>query len=144
MGAITAANAVVTLTIPPLFPNAQVLQGFAADDVFDTPAIKSIETMMGVDGILSGGFVFVEIPWNIALQADSKSNDLFDTWWTQMQAAKDIFPAFVQIVLPAIKRKYNLNNGMLTGYKPGPDAKKVLQPRKHTITFGSFNPAPTN
>lgn len=143
MGSITAASAVVMISIPPLFPIPQPLQGFAADDVYSIPQIKSVETMMGVDGVLSGGFVFVPIPQEIVLQADSASNDVFDTWWTQMQAAEDVYPCQGLIVLKSIGTKYVQTNGFLTGYKPAPDAKKLLQPRRYEITWESIVPAPT-
>ena len=79
---ITSANAVLTLAIAQLFPVPQQLQGFGVDDVYDVPQIKSVEVMMGVDGVLSAGFVYVQIPQHITLQGDSASNLIFDTWWT--------------------------------------------------------------
>jgi hypothetical protein len=144
MPSITSANSVVTLTIPILFTAPQQLQGFAADDIFDVPAIESVETLMGVDGVLSAGFVYVKIPWTFTLQGDSASNAIFDAWWTQMQAAQDVYAASGQVVLPSIATKFNLNNGYLTSYKPAPDAKKLIQPRKFTVTWNSVAPAPTN
>lgn len=139
---LTAANAVITLTIPPLFNVPQQLQGFGVDDVYDTPQIKSVEVMMGVDGILSSGFVFVPIPQGISLKADSPSIAVFDIWWTQMQSAKDTFVASGLIRLPGLGKKYIMNNGSLTGYKPTPDAKRLLQDQKYEITWGSILPAP--
>lgn len=142
MASITSANAVVTLSIPLLFPIPQQLQGFAVDDIYDTDAIKSVETMMGVDGILSAGFVFVEILQNYSLQADSASNRLFDTWWTQMQAAQDVYFANGQILLPGVSTKFSMTRGVLSAYKPLPDAKKTLQPRRYAITWNKVAPAP--
>lgn len=139
---ITSANAVLMLAVPPLFPVPQQLQGFATDDIYDIPQIKSVEVMMGVDGVLSGGFVFVQIPQEITLQADSKSNAFFDTWWTQMQAAQDVYTASGLIKLPGISTKFTQINGFLTGYKPAPAAKKTLQPRRYEITWQSIAPAP--
>lgn len=142
MTSITSANAVLMLAIPPLFPVPQQLQGFAADDIYDIPQIRSVEVMMGVDGLLSGGFVYVEIRQEISLQADSASNLVFDTWWTQMQAAQDVYVANGIIQLPSIATKFQMVRGFLTGYKPSPGAKKVLQPRRYEITWESVAPAP--
>jgi hypothetical protein len=142
MASITGAGVVLTLTIPPLFPIPQQLQGFAVDDVYDIPQIKSVEVMMGVDGVLSAGFVYVQIPQEIILQADSASNGIFDTWWTQMQAAKDIYAASGLIKLPGLATKFSMINGFLTGYKPAPGAKRVLQPRRYEVTWQSIAPAP--
>lgn len=130
------------LSVVPIFAVPQQLQGFGVDDVYDVPQIRSVETMMGVDGILSGGFVFVAIPQTITLQADSASNRLFDTWWTQMQAAKDVYIANGLIKLPGIATKFIQSTGYLTGYKPVPAGKKVLQPRTYEITWGTIVPAP--
>lgn len=141
MGDITSANATITLTIPPLFATPQQLQGFSTDDVFDIPAIQSVEVKMGVDGVLSSGFVFREIPMDIFLQADSISNGIFDQWWTQMVAALATYMASGIIRLPGISTKFTLSNGALTSYKPAPPAKKTLDPRKHTITWNMIAPA---
>lgn len=142
MPSITSANAILTLSVPPLFAIPQQLQGFGVDDIYDTDQIKSVETMMGVDGVLSGGFVYVEVKQTITLQADSASNSFFDTWWTQMQAAQDVYVASGLIKLPSIVTKFTMLTGFLTGYKPIPDGKKVLQPRKFEITWGKVAPAP--
>lgn len=142
MASITAANAVLTLAIPPLFPIPQQLQGFAADDVYDVPQIRSVEVMMGVDGVLSGGFVYVQVPQEITFQADSAANRIFDTWWAQMQAAKDVYIASGLIRLPSVATKFGMFRGFLTGYKPAPAAKKILQPRKYEITWERIAPAP--
>lgn len=142
MGAITSADAVLTLTQALLFPTPQQIQGFAADDVFDIPAIQSIETTMGVDGVLSAGFVFVEIPWDISLQADSASNAIFDRVWTQQQATKSTYILNGLIRLPSIATKFTLTTGFLKSYKPAPAGKKVLQARHYQLVFERMAPAP--
>lgn len=143
MGTITSADAVLTLAIPPLFNTPQQLQGFATDDIYNIPRIRSVETAMGVDGVLSAGFVFKEIVQEIMLQADSLSNEIFEIWWTQMQAAKATYPASGLIKLPSIATKFTQINGYLTGYTPAPPAKRTLQPRAYEITWQTIAPAPT-
>jgi hypothetical protein len=138
---ITSANAVVMIGVAGIFPIPFQLQGFAADDIFDVEAIEAAETMMGVDGILTGGMVFVPIRQTISLMADSPSNLLFDTWWAQTQQQRDIFPANGNVVLRGSGQKWTLTNGILTNYKPLPDAKKVLQPRRFQITWQQVIPA---
>ena len=83
---ITSANALIVLTVPGVLAVATQLQGFAADDVFDTDDVEMAATLMGVDGILSGGFVYSMVPWNIALQADSPSMPVFEAWDQAQQA----------------------------------------------------------
>ena len=143
MPSITGANATFLLAIATLFPAPQQLQGFAADDVFGSDPIDSTEFLMGVDGFMSSGFVFVPVRMSVHLQADSPSNFIFDTWYSAQQVARDVFPASATVLLTAIGTKYTLQNGVLTSYKPTSDAKKLLQPRTHTITWNSISPAPS-
>jgi hypothetical protein len=141
-GSITAANAIFQLFIPDVFSAPQQLQGFAADDIFDTDDQELVQTTMGVDGLLSAGFVFVETKQSITLQADSESNDVFDQWNGAQQANLDAFPASAVIVLPAIGKKWQLTRGFLTSFKPIPSAGKILKPRKFTITWQRNGLAP--
>lgn len=140
MADITSANAVVMLSITTLFPAPVQLSGFAMDDIFDVGELESVETYMGVDGKLSAGFVYKEVDQNIALQADSSSMPLFDTWWATMQASRQVFFANGIVTLSALGQKWAMTNGVLKRYKPMPDAKKLLQPRKFGVTWESISP----
>ena len=139
---ITSADATLTMTQPTLFPTPQTIARFATDDVYDTPDIKAMEALMGVDGYLSFGFVFVPTMQNYTLQADSPSISFFETLFTQQRQAKTIYPVSGLIVLPSLDKKYIMTNGGLSGYKSAPDAKRVLQPMKFQITWESILPAP--
>lgn len=139
---ITSANTVLTLWQPVLFPNPQQIQAFAADDLQDMDSIKSMEALMGVDGILSFGFVYVPVMQNIALQADSGSVSFFEQIFGYQQAGATIYPVSGTLLYPSLGKKYNMTNGGLSGYKPAPDAKRVLQPMKFQITWESVLPAP--
>lgn len=141
MATITAANAIIMISIRGLFPIPQQLQGFATDDVSDTDMLESAEVLMGVDRRLSGGFVAVPFKQNYSLQADSASILIFDSWWAAQQAAGEVFPANGIIVINAIGKKWVLTRGFLTGYKPLPDIKKLLQPQKFSITWESSIPS---
>ncbi len=138
---ITAANAVYMLSIFPVFPIPVQLQGFAADDVFSTDPQTVAETSMGVDGLLSAGFVFNAVTQNITLQANSDSNNIFDAWQQAQKAVKDTYFANAVIMLRGIGSKWTMTNGVLTTYPPMPDAKKVLQPRRFGITWESVDQA---
>jgi hypothetical protein len=142
MASITSANAVLIITIRSLYPTPQQIQGFSADDIYDVDALEIGETMMGVDGVLSAGWVNVSVKQGISLQADSVSNVVFDTWYTTEQQLQDKLVASASITLTSIGKKYNMGQGYLTTYKPIADGKKVLQPRKHILTWQSIIPAP--
>ena len=141
MSSITSANAQYLLAIGGLFPIPQGLQGFSAEDVFATEAIDTAEILMGVDGKMSAGFIFVPIKQTVTLQADSASNAIFDAWFTAEQVAKEKFFANGVVLLTSVGSKWTLSNGVLSSYSPLPDAKKVLQPRKYQITWNSVSPA---
>lgn len=143
MSSLSASNAVIMISVGSVYPIPQQLQGFAADDVTDTQPIDTAELLMGVDGKLSGGFIFVPVKQGIILQADSPSNDIFDTWYATEQTLKDKVIAQGVIVFPAIGKKWVMNNGFLSSFPTMPDAKKILQPRKFEITWESVSPAVT-
>jgi hypothetical protein len=133
---------VLTLTIANVFTTPQQLQGFAADDVYDLDELDSVETLMGVDGVLSGGFVWKSQPQTIMLQADSDSNDLFDLWYSQQVADLTTYVAQGIAILPAIGKKFIMTNGFLRGYKLA-GCEEAHQPRRFRIEWNKVLPAPT-
>lgn len=139
---ITAADAKILLSITGLFDVPQLLQGFSVDDVFDVPSLSRKEVQMGVDGHMSAGFINVVVPMGIMLNADSPSNLLFEAWDAAEVALQGTYFANGIVRLPAIQRTYALTKGVLTEYSPAPAAKKVLQPRKFTITWEKIVGAP--
>lgn len=138
---ITAANATLILTLPGLFRVPVQLQGFAADDVYDLDEIESVETLMGVDGKLSGGFVWKPQPQTITLQADSESNDVFDTWNQNQKSGLRTYVAGGVLTLPSLGLKFIQTVGYLQGYKL-PGAKRVIQPRRYRLTWQDVSLAP--
>jgi hypothetical protein len=140
-GNITAANANYTILVDTLFPQAQTLQGFATDDIFDTDPLEVKEVLMGVDGRLSAGKVFVPVRQGISLQADSDSNGLFDEWNAQEEIFQTVFFAQGNIFLPALGLKWALVNGVLATFPPIPNAGKTLKPRKFFVTWERVQPS---
>jgi len=140
---LTAANAIITLSQVTLFPTPQQMQGFAADDVTDMDDVEPLEDLMGVDGVLSFGFVWVGRMQKITLQGDSASNNFFDTINSQSEAAQTTYPLSGTILLPAIGTMWTLINGGLKRYKPMPAVKKIIQPRSYSIIWNKVVPAPT-
>ncbi len=139
---LTVANSVYMLVISELFPIPQQLQGYAADDVFSTEAVDSVEVVMGVDGFASGGWMPTLKKQTIVLQADSVSSLMFDAWQQAQEAVSDAFIAEAVITLPSLGRIYTCHKGWLTSYMPIPDARKILQPRRFQITWQSILGAP--
>jgi hypothetical protein len=139
---IGSANSVLTLAIATLLPSPVQLQGFGIDDIYDIAQVKNIETLMGVDGVLSAGFVWKERVQTVTLQADSVSNDIFDMWNANQEANLQSYPAQGVIRLPGIATKFVQTRGFLTGYKPAPKAGRLLHARTYEITWQRVAPAP--
>lgn len=139
---ITAANAIIYLQVAGLFDVAQRIQGFSADDITDTDQVEPSEFSMGVDGRLSAGYAPVAVPQNITLQADSLSNDFFETWWAVEQQQREKFVASGTIILSATNRKYDLTRGFLRSYVAVPSLKRTIQPRRYSLTWERVTPAP--
>jgi hypothetical protein len=143
MATLTAANAVITLTIPGVFSTPQQLQGFAVDDVADADTLVVAETLMGVDGHLSGGYVYNKVKYMFTLQADSPSNFVFDQWKLAQDAQTDTFPCNGGLLLKSLGTKWSWIRGFLVEWKPAPDVKKILQPRKYGVEFQTVQPQPS-
>lgn len=139
---LTAANSIITISIADLYPVAQRLQGFAADNITDIDSSNSVETSMGVDGRLSGGFIHAAITQNVHLQADSMSCLLFENWESAQRTSREVYIATGTIILPATKRKYALTRGFLTTPSRMPSIGKTLQARRWTITWESISASP--
>lgn len=142
MPSITSANTIFTLAVDNLFAVPQQMQGYAADDIASHEAMQVAETMMGVDGILSAGFVNVPMTQAVMLQADSPSIAFFETVYSTQKQVQDIYFFTGIITYPSRATKYNLTRGVLTNYAPLPDAKRVLQPRRFSIVWQNCLPAP--
>lgn len=142
MGSITAANAKVFISFPGVYSAPQQLQGFDVDDVFDIDAVDTAETKIGVDGVMSSGYIFFITPWTIALQADSASVLVFETVLAAQKANQVLYPASGTVLLQAVNRQYAMTNGVLKNFKQMPSAKKVLQPRLFKIDWEDVSPAP--
>lgn len=126
-GTLTTANSAILITTEALFPQAQRIQGYAADDAFDFENVQNGEYSMGIDGNLSAGFVFNEIPFTLTLQADSPSLSLFEQTYQYEVSNRTKLTQNVTVTLPAVSKRYELKGGFMRQYK-APSGKKILQP----------------
>ena len=142
MGTLTAANSVFMIGVLNLFPAPVQLQGFATDDIFNSPSVKPNETLLGVDGRKSSGHVPVITVTEFILQADSGSNILFEQGDAAEQAINDSFEAFGIVSFPGLGRSFTLTNGTLINVTRLPSAGKLLKPRTWGIDWESVVPTP--
>lgn len=137
---LTVANSSFTLSAAtvggvPVFPVAVPIEGYAADDAFDTSEVKPTEVLMGVDGNLSGGYVAYATPLTFVLQADSPSILIMDTAIEAMDGVKEAIIFGASIAVPGISKLHTFIKGYLTSGKKTPGGKKLLQPMRYEITF---------
>lgn len=145
MSTITSANASLVLTarLAGVFPAGPFqVRGFASDDAFATDAVDAAEARMGVDGIMSGGYLPRMTPQNITLQADSPSIEGFEILVGAQDALREVIFLDGVLTLRSIGRTYALVKGLLTRITPIPPGKKVLEPVVYTITWNIIQPAP--
>lgn len=140
-GTLTVANSSMGLTTEALFPQSQAIKGYAADDAFDPDAVENGEYSMGIDGVLSAGFVFNEIPLTITLQADSASLSLFEQIWMYEYQNRTKLTQNLTITVPANNKRYEYKNGFMRSYK-APAGKKILQPGVVVFVFNSLQFSP--
>jgi len=131
------------LGVTNLFAVPQQLQGFAQDDMYSMAAVDNKEIMIGVDGILSAGWIPQVKVLEVTLQADSSSNTFFESVYAAEEAAKSVFFFFGVISQPAVNKSYTLINGVMKNYTPLAAGKKTLQPRKFEIHFQTTIGVPT-
>jgi len=139
---ITSANSVFTIAVLPILPVPFQVQGFASDDAFTVEPVDAAETIMGVDGIMSAGFLPFITPQTITLQADSPSIEIFETWLSAQKAVKELFFAQGSIALPSVQKSYILTKGALKRITQTPPARKTLQPLVYQIDWNDVQPVP--
>jgi len=138
---LTAADAILMLQVAPVWPVFTRIKGFAADDITNIDAVDTAETVMGVDGRLSAGYVPAPLRQTITLQADSQSNDYFEEWYRYERQNRQKLVASGQIVFRGTQRTYICTRGFLRNYTPIPAARRILQPRTFTIEWESVTSA---
>ena len=142
MSTLTAANSVLALSIRGLYDTPQIIQGYATDDAFATANVKPVETQMGVDGLLSGGYVPYPTVMTITLQADSPSLFFFEDWIAYQESDREAYIGDGYIAIPGTGMKYNLARAFLTDASKMPGVRKTLQPRSFELTIETCQPAP--
>lgn len=132
---LTSANSVLTLTAAPLYTVPVHLQGFATDDAFTAGEVEMVETKMGVDGYLSGGFTPYPVPFEFTLQATSASQAIMDVIADYQDQQQEVLVFGASVMIPSLGMTYVLTNGFFVKAPPLPTAKKVMQERKFSFIF---------
>jgi hypothetical protein len=142
MATLTSANAILAIGVEKLFNIPLPMQGFAVDDAFASEDVEVAETVLGIDGRLSAGFIPYIVPLVITLQADSESLLLFDSLLAAEAIFRDKYKLNATILIPSIGFIYAFTTGYLKKASVMPAAKKILQPRQFTLEFQNLTRAP--
>lgn len=124
---LTVANSVLSIQVEGLYPQGIILSGYAADNVFEAGEVENGEYSMGIDGKLSKGFVFNQIPFTLTLQADSPSLSVFEQIYQTEQSGRTKLDVNLTVTLPSTGKRYNLTDGAMRSYK-APAGQRILQP----------------
>lgn len=142
MPSLTAVNAIIMLTIPGVFNQPQQLQQFGVDDAADVETLVVAQTEMGLDGNLSGGYVFNKVKYTYTLKANSPSCFVFDQWKLANDAQEDTFVANGLLLLKSLGTKWTWTKGFMVDWQPAPNVKKLLADRKFGIEWERVAPQP--
>ena len=132
---ITSADSVFSISSADFALAATILEGYAADAAFAMENADTAETMLGVDGKLSAGWVPRSYNQTITLQADSNSRAVFDALVMAQDVSRQIFRLNGVITLPGNQYSYTLSRGVLKNYTAMPTAQRVLQPMTFVIEW---------
>lgn len=134
---ITSADSVFILSSTDFALANFQLQGYAADAAFAMDNVDAAETSLGVDGILSAGWVPRSYLQTITLQADSPSLDMFIGFIGAQDAAKSVFRLNAVVTLPGNQFSHSLRRGVLRNYSAMANAQRILQPVTFQIEWES-------
>ena len=141
MRTITAANCQFALTVPGLYNSPQILQGYMADDAFSSDDQELGETVTGVDGNMSIGYVPNPINMTIAIMPDSPSMDIFENIRLTIIATKEQIPMSATLTMTSTGKQYTATKGILQKAQPHPAVKRVLQGIPFGVRWQSITPA---
>jgi hypothetical protein len=131
---ITSSNSIIIIGVTNLLPPTQI-QGYSADDIFTSEAIDNAETIMGLDGLLSAGYVPAPVTITFQMMANSASISFFEAWFAAEQQAGDKYTGFANITVPGIGRNYTGAKCFLRNYSPLASARKVMEARSFSLQF---------
>lgn len=139
---ITSADSTFIVSSADIALAAVKIEGYAADAAFAMDNVDIAETVMGVDGKLSAGWIPRPYPQTITLQPDSPSRPVFDAIVAAQDAGRTIYRLNAVITLPGNQYSHSFSRGVLKNYTPMPTGQKVLQPMTFQIVWERVLPIP--
>lgn len=122
---LTAANSNLLIRCKGYFDQYVKIQGFQVDNAFAAGDQTIGEVRAGIDGILSGGYVFNPADFTVYIEPNSPSKAFFSTCVNGIKEKKETVPFDFSVELPSIKKRYTFS-GFLTSAPTGVSAQKML------------------
>lgn len=125
MKTLTSANAVIMIRCKGVYDEYFKLEGFQADNAASFGDATIAETRIGVDGKQSAGWTPHEVPWTVALEANSPSRPRLENIRKWFNSRREIAPVDVIIEISSIGERYS-GSGYMTTLTGGPSLQKIL------------------
>lgn len=129
---LTSANSQLLIRCSGIFDTYVKIQGFQVDNAFSMGDQTIGETRAGIDGILSGGYVFNAVDFGVFLEANSPSKSFFSTCTATFKDQKETYPFDFIVEIPSIKKRYTFS-GFLASAPSGVSAQKMLAGVQYTF-----------
>ncbi len=139
MTTITSANAVLSLVAAGVFPAPVQIQGFDVDKAWNTEAPDTVEPRIGVDGIMTAGYIFNVVPMTITLMADSASNTFFAAVAQFMKTQREVLYLTGTLAIAATGENFVMNKGVLIAPNQMPSGERVLAARDYKLVWQSID-----
>lgn len=139
---ITSANSKFTIRVPGLGGLPFTLQGYATDAAFATEPTEVNINQVGVDGLVSTGYVPSLTNFTVTLQANSESNAFFENWLAAMKLQREAMIGQAVIDIPSIGKSYAITHLSLTNVQQVPSAQRVLGPVTYSLVAGDVQVLP--
>ncbi|MDR3049427.1 MAG: hypothetical protein LBV16_06310 [Elusimicrobiota bacterium] len=135
---ITAANSSVSMSSP---LGLTKWEGYSADATFTTENVTFVETKIGVDGIMSAGYVPTIKTLTATFEASSDTIPKLDALIALCESSKTPVAVVLTFIIPAVSRKF-IVNAVLTGGNPLFNATKTLEAKEYVFQFSESVPMP--
>ncbi len=139
---ITSADGTFILSSADIALAATEIGGWAADAAWAFDNVNMAETILGVDGKLSAGWVPRAYQMTVTIMPDSDAIEVFNAFQLACDASKTVYRLNGVLTLPGLGRSFMMTRGVLQNYTPVPTGQKVLQAQTFQIMWEGVKPVP--
>jgi hypothetical protein len=118
-----------------------VFEGYSADNAFSSENVTGVETKIGVDGIMSAGYVPTIKTHNVTLEASSSTIPILMNLAQLCEATKMPQIMAFSIEIPAVSLRF-LFTASLTSWPPILSATRMLEPAQFGFQYSDVVAVP--